>query len=440
MRSTLSFISRRRLIRGTAGAVASLALPYVSARSVLGANARLNIAAIGAGGMGIDDTEYCKNENIVALCDVDERRAAPTFKAFPRAKRFKDFRAMLEKEGAGIDAVTISTPIHTHFAAAQIAIGLGKHVYLQKPLTHSIWEARTLAALAREKKVVTQMGNQGHPHPDSRRLAELIRAGVLGDVHDIHVWTHHPVWPQGMARPPAIPVPATLDWNLWVGPARWRAFHDGCVPIKWRAFWDFGSGALGDMGCHNMDLAFMALDLREPIAVEGQSSGVTMETAPRWCIVAYEFPKANNRPPVKLTWYDGGKKPSPALVKQTHLSPDGCILVGTKDTLYVPYYWGPGSFVSGAKMSDFASVPQSLPRFPGAEDDMDAAHLEWIAACKGEGKTFSDFDYAGPMTEAVLLGNVALRTGKRIEWDADNLRVTNAPEAAQFVRRDYRSF
>ena len=440
MRCKSSAISRRQLIRGAAGAAGSLALPYVSTGRVLGANARLNIAAIGAGGMGGDDIDYCKNENIVALCDVDEQRAAATFKSFPRAERYRDFRDMLERAGSRIDAVTISTPAHTHFHPATMAIDLGKHVYVQKPLTHSVWEARTLATLAREKKVVTQMGNQGHAHPDSRRLAELIRAGVLGEVHDVHVWTHHPVWPQGMKRPPTVPVPSTLDWNLWVGPAPWREFHSGCVPIKWRAFWDFGTGALGDMGCHNMDLAFMALDLRDPIAIEAKSSAVTPETAPRWSIVTYEFAKAGSRPPVKVTWYDGGKKPPAALARQTHLSADGCIIVGTKDTLYVPYYWGPGKFVSGAKMIDFASVPQTLPRFPGADDDMDAAHhLEWVAACKGEGKTFSDFDYAGPMTEAVLLGNVALRTGKPIAWDADNLRVTNAPEAAQFIRRDYRN-
>ena len=432
-------ISRRHVIR--VGAAASLATPFLSLGGVLGANARLNIAAIGVGGMGVDDIGYCKSENIVALCDVDERRAAPTFKAFPRAKRFKDFRAMLDQEGARIDAVTISTPNHTHFHAAQMAMELGKHVYLQKPLTHSVWEARTLTALARRKKIVTQMGIQGHAHPASRRLAELIRAGVLGDVQDIHVWTHYPARTQDLVRPPSQPVPSTLDWNLWLGPAPWRAYHSGCVPVKWRAFWDFGDGALGDMGCHNMDLAFMALDLRDPIAIEGRSSGMNTETAPRWCIVSYEFPKTDRRPGVKLTWYDGGKKPPAALAKQARLSEDGCILVGTKDTLYVPYYWGPGRFASGARTADFASVPQTLPRVAGEEDDEGALHhLEWIAACKGEGKTFSDFDYAGPMTEAVLLGNVALRTGKRIEWDAENLRVTNAPEAAQFIRRDYRAF
>lgn len=434
-------ISRREVTRAGIGAAALLAVPSISLGGILGANGRLNIAVIGAGGMAVDDIEYCKSENFVALCDVDERRAAPTFKAFPRARRFKDYRQMLDQEGARIDAVTISTPDHSHFHAAQMAMELGKHVYLQKPLTHSIWEARTLTALAREKKVVTQMGIQGHAHPASRRLAELIRAGVLGEVRDVHVWTHHPGSRQKTAQHRAQPVPPGLDWNLWVGPAPWRAFHSECVPEKWRAFWDFGGGALGDLGCHNMDLAFMALDLRDPSAVEAQSSGTSAEIAPHWSIVTYEFPRTDRRPAVKLTWYDGGKKPPAALARQPHLSEDGCILVGTKDTLYVPYYWGAGSFVSGAKIDDFASVPQTLPRVAGEEDDEGMLHhLEWTAACKGEGTTLSGFDYAGPMTESVLLGNVALRTGKRIEWDAENLRVTNAPEAAQFIRRDYRAF
>ena len=437
--SSLAALTRRQFIQRTALATGAVALPFVSARNVLGANSRLNIAAIGAGGKGAVDIGYCKGENIVALCDVDQHNAAGTFKAFPAAKQFKDFRVMLEKEGKNIDAVTVSTPDHLHFHAAALAMKLGKHVYVQKPLTHSVWEARTLTKLAREKKVVTQMGNQGHSQVESRRLVELIQHGVLGDVKEVHVWTDRPIWPQGIERPPLIAVPKTLDWDLWLGPAPWREFHDGCVPFKWRAFWDFGTGALGDMGCHNMDLAFFALELRDPVAVEATSSGVNSETAPKWSIITHEFPKRGQRPPVKLTWYDGGKKPDAALVKQTELPGNGYIFLGTKDTLYVPNFWGRGSFLSGAKMEDFSSVPQKLPRFPGADKDNDAAqHLEWIAACKGEGKALASFDYAGPMAEAVLLGNVALRAGRRIEWNAKKLKVTNAPEANQFIRRKYR--
>ncbi|MBI3417999.1 MAG: Gfo/Idh/MocA family oxidoreductase [Verrucomicrobia bacterium] len=432
-------LTRRQFIHRSAFAASALAFPFVSARNVLGANMRLNIAAIGAGGKGGVDIGYCKDENIVALCDVDQRNAAGSFKAFPAAKQFKDFRIMLEKAGKEFDAVTVSTPDHTHFHAAAMAIKMGKHAYIQKPLTHTIWEARTLTKLAREKKVVTQMGNQGHSEVGSRRLVELIQAGVLGDVHEIHIWTDRPIWPQGITRPARLAVPDTLDWDLWLGSAPWREFHDGCVPFKWRAFWDFGTGALGDMGCHNMDLAFFALGLRDPVAVLAESSGVNSETAPAWSIITYEFPKHGRRSAVKLVWYDGGKKPNAVLAAQKELPGNGYIFVGTKDALYVPSYWGKGGFVSGAKMEDFKNVPQKLPRFPGAEKDNDAAqHLEWIAACKGQGKALASLDYAGPMTEAVLLGNVALRAGQRIEWDAKKLRVKNVPAANQFIRTEYR--
>ena len=436
--STPLLSSRRRFLRQAAAT--SLAFPFVSRLPVLGANQKLSIAAIGSGGKGGVDIGYCRGENVVALCDVDQKNAAATFKAFPQARTFKDFRVMLEKEGKNIDAVTISTPDHTHFHAAVLALELRKHVYLQKPLTHTIWEARTLTKLARQHKVVTQMGNQGHSQVDSRRLVELIQAGVAGDIREVHVWTNRPIWPQGHDRPKAAPVPEHLDWDLWLGPAAYRPFHEGCVPFNWRAFWDFGTGALGDMGCHNMDLAFFALGLRDPQAVEAISSGVNSETAPAWSIITYEFPKTGRHGPVKLVWYDGGKKPSPALAKTQELPDNGCIMIGSKDTLYVPNFWGRGAFTSGAKMEDFASVSQKFPRFPGADKDNDAAqHLEWIQACKGEGKTLSNFDYAGPMTEAVLLGNVALRAGKRIEWDAKSLKSTNLPAVNEFVQREYRA-
>ncbi len=419
---------------------ATLAFPFVSSRNVFGANARLNIAAIGAGGKGAADISYCRAENIVALCDVDERNAAAMFTAFPNAKRHKDFRVLLEREAKHIDAVLVSTPDHTHFHAAALAMTLGKHVYVQKPLTRTIWEARMLTQLARKKKVVTQMGNQGHSQPDSRRLVELIRAGALGEVREVHVWTDRPIWPQGHERPARMTVPATLDWDLWLGPAPWREFHDGCVPFKWRGFWDFGTGALGDMGCHNLDVAFTALNLRDPAAVSAESSGISAETAPQWSIVTFEFPRRGRRAALALTWYDGGRKPDPALVNLKELPGNGAIFVGTKDTLFVPSYWGPGTFLSGTKMEDFAKVRPTLPRLRGAEQDHDAAHhQEWIDACKGEGNALSNFDYAGPMTEALLLGNVALRTGRRVEWNARLLRVTNLPEANRLVRPQYRA-
>ncbi|MBI1842981.1 MAG: Gfo/Idh/MocA family oxidoreductase [Verrucomicrobia bacterium] len=434
--SLLRSRNRRDFLR--VSLAASIAFPLVSSRNVLGANKRLNIAAIGAGGKGGVDIGYCKAENVVALCDVDQNNAAASFKAFPNAKRFKDFRKMLEEMGSGIDAVTVSTPDHTHFHAAAMAMSLGKHVYVQKPLTHTIWEARQLTQLARRKRVVTQMGNQGHSEVSSRRLVELIKGGVLGEVKEAHVWTNRPIWPQGMSRPKEAPAPAHLDWDLWLGPAPYRPYHEGCVPFNWRAFWDFGTGALGDMGCHNMDLAFFALDLRNPKWVEANSSGLNPETAPAWSTIRYHF-NSGGRDGMDLHWYDGGKKPDPALVKEKSLPENGCILVGARDTLYVPSYWGRGSFMSGAKMEDHAQIPQRYPRLPGADKDNDAAqHQEWIQACKGEGRTLSHFGYAGPMTEAVLLGNVALRAGKRIEWDAAAMKVKNAPEANQFIKTEYR--
>jgi predicted dehydrogenase len=399
----------------------------------------LNIAGIGIGGKGASDIENVGHENIYALCDVDEVNGAGTFRKYPQAKPFKDFRVMLEKEGKNIDAVTVSTPDHMHAPAAILAMKMGKHVYCQKPLTHTVAEARLMAETAREHRVATQMGNQGHCNPDTRRLVELVQAGVLGKVSAIHVWTDRPGnwWPQGIERPKDTPpAPATLDWDLWLGVAPWRPYHPAYVPFKWRGFWDFGTGALGDMACHCMDLAFFSLKLGAPTSVEAQSAAVNAETAPLWSIIHYEFPGQEGQPPVKMTWYDGGKKPPAEAVKTGKLESNGIILIGDKDTLYVPNYWGAGFFLSGAKVEDFKSVPETLPKPGGFERNH---HQEWLEACKGGPKALSNFDYAGPMTEAVLLGNVALRTRRKIEWDSKNLRVINLPEANQYLRTEYRT-
>src|ERR1051326_4082581 len=301
-------LSRRQFVRRstTTAAAVALAFPFVARRSVLGANNRLNIAGIGVGGKGASDVANVDEENIYALCDVDDVNGAGSFKKYPQAKRFKDYRVMLEKEGKNIDAVTVSTPDHMHAPAALTAMKLGKHVYCQKPLTHTVHEARQMAETARQHKVATQMGNQGHCNPDTRRLVELIQAGVLGKVGAVHVWTDRPAnwWPQGIGRPSGSPpVPATLDWDLWLGVAPFRPYNPAYVPFKWRGFWDFGTGALGDMACHCMDLAFFALKLGAPASVEAQSSGVNSETAPNWSIISYEFPARAGRPATKLTWY-----------------------------------------------------------------------------------------------------------------------------------------
>lgn len=432
-------LSRRQFVkRSTAATAVALAFPFVTRRSVLGANSRLNIAGIGVGGKGASDVANVDDENIYALCDVDEVNGAGSFKKYPQAKRFKDFRVMLEKDGKNIDAVTVSTPDHMHAPAALTAMKMGKHVYCQKPLTHTVHEARQMAEAAREHKVATQMGNQGHCNPDTRRLVELIQAGVLGKVSAVHVWTDRPAnwWPQGIGRPAGSPpVPATLDWDLWLGVAPVRPYHPAYVPFKWRGFWDFGTGALGDMACHCMDLAFFALKLGAPASVEAQSSGANGETAPNWSVIQYEFSAGAGRPPMKLTWYDGGKKPSPEIARARELSSNGIILVGDKDTLYVPNYWGAGAFVSGAKVEDFKSIPETLPKPPGFERNH---HTEWLNACKGGAPALSNFDYSGPLTEAVLLGDVALRAGRKILWDSKNLKVTNLPAANQYLRTEYR--
>jgi predicted dehydrogenase len=427
-------VSRRRFLKTAAGAVAA---PYILPRSVRGANAKLNIAGIGVGGKGEVDVSQCGGENIVALCDPDEVRAAAMVKKFPNAKVYKDFRKMFDEMGKSIDAVTVSTPDHTHAVASVAAMKMGKHVYCQKPLTRTIHEARVMLEVAREKKVATQMGNQGHANAQSRRLVELIQGGVLGQVKEVHVWTDRPIWPQGIDRPKETPsVPKTLDWDLWLGPAPERPYSPAYVPFKWRGFWDFGTGAQGDMGCHNSDLAFWSLGLRDPVSADSEASGVSAESAPKWSIVTLQFPALGTRGPVKFVWYDGGKMPPADLAKQKELPKNGSILVGDKDTLYVPSMWGAGTFLSGAKAEDFKDIPEKLPRPKG--DFEHHHHEEWIEACKGGAPAYSNFDYAAPMTEALLVGNLAVRMGKKIEWDAANLKAKNAPEADVLIRPEYR--
>ena len=433
---TIPPLSRRTFIRrvGSATAASALAFPFISARNVLGANSRLNIAGIGAGGKGSVDVAGCDSENILCLADVDDNNAAGTFKKYPKAVRYKDFRVMLEKEKS-IDAVTVSTPDHMHFPAAMMAITMGKHVYCQKPLTHTVTEARLLTEAARQHKVATQRGNQGHSDEWLRRNVELVQAGIIGSVREAHCWTDRPIWPQAINRPTETPaIPATLDWDLWLGVAPKRPYHPAYVPFKWRGFWDFGTGALGDMGCHVYDMPFWALNLGAPSTVSAEQEGMTLESPPKWSIITYEFPKRGPLPPAKFVWYDGGKKPSADLVKGRKLDTNGVILVGEKDTFMVPSYWGKGEFISGAKYDDFKSVAETLPK----ARNFDRCHYEeWIAACKGGPKALSNFDNSGPLTEMVLLGNVALRAGRKITWDAKKLKVTNDKDANRFLSKTY---
>ena len=428
----LVYTSRRAFLQRTA--TAALAVPFVSRLPVLGANDRLNIAGIGAGGKGEVDVAGCDSQNIVALCDVDDARAAGTFKKFPNAKRFRDFRVMFDQLGKGIDAVTVSTPDHMHFLPAMWAIERGQGVYCQKPLTHTIEEARRLTQAARKHKVATQMGNQGRSHPQLRREVELVKAGVLGPVHEVHCWTDRPGqwWPQGIEAPTgSAPVPATLDWDLWLGVAAPRPFNPAYVPFAWRGFWDFGTGALGDMGCHLFNLPDMALGVRDATNVESWSEGLTAASGPKWSIVKWEIPADGTRPAYTLWWYDGGKLPPAALFPGAKYGENGIVFVGNQDVMLTDYNGG-ASFRSGRKVADFKQIPETLPKCK----DWDRCHYEeWITACKGGPKSLSDFEVAGPMTEIVLLGNVAVRAGHPITWDRSAMRVTNDEAANGFVRQ-----
>jgi predicted dehydrogenase len=433
-------ISRRSFVTGAASAIAGFT---IVPRYVLGGagykspSEKLNIAAVGIGGMGKDNIKACEGENIVALCDVDWNFAGQVFQNHPNAAKYKDFRKMLEEE-KGIDAVVVATPDHTHATIAMMAIKMGKHVYVQKPLTWSIDEARKLTQAARDAKVATQMGNQGHSSEEIRVLCEMIWSGAIGHIREVHAWTDRPQWLQGIARPTDTPpVPENLDWDLWLGPAPTRPYHRYYHPFAWRGWLDFGTGALGDMGCHIIDHAFWALKLGHPTSVEACVSQRVVkdwekmenkETYPDTSIVRYEFPARGNMPAVKMTWYDGGlKPPRPAnLEKERNLSINGVIFIGDKGVIM------DGRLVPETRMKNFRPRRKTIPRIKGTHEQ------NWIDACKGGPVACSNFEYAGPLTEVVLLGNIALRTASRLEWDGPNMKITNIPEANELLRRDYR--
>ncbi len=437
-------MGRREFLGGAAAAAAFTILP----RRVLGGpgyvapSAKLNIAAIGVGGRGADDLHELESENIVALCDVDEVRAADTFQKYPGARRYKDFRAMLDKEDKNIDAVVVATPDHVHAFAAMAAIKRGKHVYCEKPLTHSVYEARVLAEAARQAGVATQMGNQGQAGEEVRLACETVWDGAIGQVREVHVWTDRPLnglnsvfWPQGIERPKDTPaVPDTLDWNLWLGPAPYRPYHPAYLSFTWRGWWDFGTGALGDMGCHELDPVFRVLKLGHPTSVEACCTLVNDETYPVASRVTYEFPARGDMAPVRVNWYDGGIKPPrpPELGADAFWGVGGRLYVGDKGRM-LDY-----RLIPEARAKEYGRPPRSLPRSPGH-------HAEWIAACKGGQPAGSNFDHAGLVAQVVLLGNIALRPALKekqahvkLLWDGPNMRITNIPEANQYLRRDYR--
>ena len=346
-------------------------------------NDRLNLAIVGCGGQGAENLGKVAGENIVALCDVDEKRAADAFQRYPKAKRFRDYRKMLDALHQQIDAVVVSIPDHMHAPVSLAAMELGKHVYCEKPLTWSIDEARRMASLAREKKLATQMGTQGMAADAARTGIEVIRSGVLGDVTELHVWTDRPTgwWPQGIDRPrDTPPVPSSLDWNLWLGVASARPYHPAYCPFTWRGWKDFGTGAVGDMGIHNAAMPFAALQLGPPASAEIlQTSGLKPETFPAWSRLKLEFPASGGRGPITLYWYDGGQKPSAELVGGSKLAANGAIVVGTKGTLSsVEWTGGDWALLPADRFRDFKPPRPSQPRAPGQSH-----HQEWLAACRG---------------------------------------------------------
>jgi predicted dehydrogenase len=406
------------------------------------ANEQLGFACIGVGGKGASDTaDAARHGNIVAICDVDERTLAQAAKLYPKARTFTDFRTLFDELGQSIDAVTVSTPDHTHAVAAAMAMRLGKHCFVQKPLTRTLWEARRLAEIARAMKVATQMGNQGTATSSLRRMAALIRAGVIGPVKEVHVWTNRPIWPQGAGPRVETPAPAAVHWDLWLGPAQPRPYavyskehrdkkfagQPAYHPFAWRGWWAFGTGALGDMGCHNINMAFMALDLREPAWVEAETSGHNRDSFPEWSIVRYAFPARGSQPALTLLWYDGGKKPSAELLDGQEPGLNGTVVVGAKGKLIATRDRGSYRIVGGGPEPK-VDYPESPGHF-----------AEFVRAIRGGPPAMSNFpDYAGPLTETVLLGNLAVWAGKRIEWDAKNLKATNAPEVEPLIRPTYR--
>jgi predicted dehydrogenase len=414
-------------------------------------NERVNVAIIGAGGRGAAHVKGIPEAGgtIVALCDVDDHNLETAAEKNQKAYKYNDFRHMFDERHRDIDAVVVATPDHTHAVAAMAAMNLGKHVYCEKPLTHSIHEARLLTQTAARTGVATQMGNQGHSSDNSRRIVEIIRSGAIGPVREVHAWTNRPIWPQGIDRPEGSdPVPPYLNWDVWLGPAPERPYvankkekgADGkdkeikiYHPFAWRGWWDFGTGALGDMACHILDCAFWALDLKYPTSVEATGEPHKPENGPKWEIITYEFPARGDMPPIKLTWYDGGKKPPIELIEGEEMKQGGALMIGDKGKLYVPDdYGGKHILLPRKDFEGFQNPEPTIPRVSGH-------HRDFIEACKNTSRPAgSNFSYSGPLTEMVLLGVVAFRTGQKIAWDGQNMRATNCSEAEQYIRPPYR--
>ena len=455
MSTELSSITRRRFLATSTKAASAIAAANLllrpgrafSSPRRLSPNEKLNIAFIGVAGRGgenIGEITGAEDVNVVALCDVDETRLNSAGAKFPAAKRYRDYRKLLENEKS-LDAVVVSTPDHNHAPATIMALKHGRHVYCEKPLTRTVKESRAVAIAAREAKVATQMGNQGMAFEGNRFINEWLADGAIGSVREVHVWSDRPThrgrlpfwWPQGVERlTDTPPVPATLDWDLWLGPAPLRPYHPAYVPFKWRGWWDFGSGGLGDMGIHNLAPVFSALNLGAPTSVHARSTPVFPDTVPLANIVHFEFPARGEMPPVKLHWYDGGMLPPrpEELGEDRELNrEDGVIFVGEKGKMLVEGWGGEHPrLIPESRNKEYRRPPKTLPRSVGH-------HKEWLLACRTGSPTRSSFDFAGPLTEAVLLGMVCVRIGgDALHWDSANLKVTNDADANRFLHYQYR--
>ena len=450
-------LSRRAFLAAAAASAGSLAAcRTINPKPVSTPGSRkpgdvLTLAIVGAGGRGGDNLEALAAigaVNVVAICDCDERQVSGALKRHPHAARFADWRRLLDSK-TPFDAVVVSTPDHNHAVISTAAMQRSKHVYCEKPLAHSIFEAREMARVASERRVVTQMGTQGHAYEGTRRAVEVLRAGLIGEVTELHVWTDRPAgwWIQGIVRPADTPeVPEGLDWDVWLGPAPQRPYNPAYVPFKWRGFWDFGTGAIGDMGIHNLDTAYWGLDLGAPTSVvvkdcsPSLTDPATRETAPLWSIIEMKFAARSGRPAVTMTWYDGGKLPPRDLFQGEKLitRDGGSLVIGSKGTLFTRTWHGgqidADMFVllPRKQFEGLTPPPPTLPR-------VGSHHQEWVDACLGRGTTLSNFGYASKLTEALLVGNLALRTGKPIEWDSAGMRAVNCPEADPFIRPEFRS-
>ncbi len=428
--------NRRRFLQTTAlTGVGFWVAGGVRAQESKSPNERIAIASIGVSGKGSSDSEDAgRSADMVAICDVDENFLNNAGeKKFPGAKRFTDFRQMLDEMGKSIDAVTVSTPDHTHAPAALMAMRMGKHCFCQKPLTHTIYEARLMAQVAKEKNLATQMGNQGTASSPLRKAAAIVKSGALGTVKEVHVWTNRPIWPQGGNRPAPKPCPKHLNWDLWLSVAPERPYANGYHPFSWRGWWDFGTGALGDMACHTVNMPYMALNLRDPISIQAECSGHNKDSYPSWSIINFEYPALGDRPAVKLMWYDGGKRPNEAMLEGKPMSASGILIVGDKAKFYAP-----GDYCDQELYMLGADVPEvKFVESPGHFE-------EWIRAIKGGEPAMSNFqNYAGGLTETILLGNLAVWVaaagkGEKVEWDAKNMKSPNVAGLESIIKPTYR--